>query len=110
MKIKFNPWGFCRFERLYCFHLLTLSDEVNFIPQEDKIDPSSNTEEKSCGMQRNQNLCMPFRSSVPSSSGLNPLFLCIRLPLNNEKPKAVVVLQSPFKGCWESERSTQLLL
>lgn len=46
MKIKFNPMDLCRFERLYCFHLLTLSDEVNFIPQEKKkIDPSSNAEE-----------------------------------------------------------------
>lgn len=52
MKIKFNPLGLCRFESLYCFHLLTLSDEVNFIPQEKKIDPSSNTEENSCEMQK----------------------------------------------------------
>lgn len=103
MKIKFNPLDLCRFERLYCFHLLTLSDEVSSIPQEKKIDPSSNTEENSCDMQGK-------KKSVPFSSSLNPPFIYIRLPLNKEKLKAVVVSQPPFKGCWESERSTKLLV
>jgi len=110
VKIKLNPLDFCRCERLYYFCWLTLSAEVNFIPERGKKF-RSNTEEKSCNMQgEKKKSYMPLRSSVPSSSSLNPLFLYTRLPSKYKKLKTLLVLQSPFKGCWELERSTRLLV